>query len=451
VIDQRIYLKKKMFDFLFLQSDTKAMQQRRLLVVEEDFDLGFGDEARTSGLSNASSGRLSLPRMSCLPTNTATIVATPPDVDDDDIVPQSAPASRISTRARASATSVTSLTPRHSGADNEEVCQARSSTASVEIVEEAWPIVTVLIDGVTVAVSDCDGIPMLDEASLGTVELKVLERARLAADRINRKLREMISRQKRGANDGSSAEESLNGASGVRRSTTVCDSTSDDDDSSNDSSSSSSAEDVESSQESDDDDFGSRRKKRGGKTKTAKRAPPSTRKKSSADVTLEGRPTDTLTKPELQAILRAANLPISGRKSALLRRVRQQRPSGEQSFDARSPPLASEQLPSPTLGCTGSPHDARCSQQAPILQPPSPAPASTTTPLRTAPLIVEDATPVLHSNEPSSRSNERSVSIQDATPRGSEGGLTQKIGFVTPTRIFHSFRNLFSAVPEKSQ
>jgi hypothetical protein len=290
---------------------------------------------------------------------------------------------------------------------------------------------------------------MLDEASLGTVELKVLERARLAADRINRKLREMISRQKLGANECSSAEESLSGASGVRRSTTVCDSTSDDDDSSNDSSSS--AEDVDSSQESDDDDFGSRRKKRGGKTKTAKRAPPSTRKKSSADVTLEGRPTDTLTKPELQAILRAANLPISGRKSALLRRVRQQRPSGEQSFDARSPPLASEQLPSPTLdGCTGSPHDARCSQQAPILQSPSPASASTTTPLRTVPLIVEDATPVLHSNEPFSRSNERSVSIQDATPRGSEG-LTQKIGFVTPTRIFHSFRNLFSAVPEKSQ
>ncbi|CUG91282.1 Hypothetical protein, putative [Bodo saltans] len=414
-------------------------QKRRLLVVEEDTsDLGFGDTTRNSGLSDASSGRFSVPRLSCMPGSGASA--------HDDIIPMSVMSPRLSIASKESSRARYSVTPRHTVASagvNEEddhavrrEQSAQSSTSSVAIVEleESWPIVTVLLDGVAVAVSDSDGMPMLDDASLRSVSLKDLDRARLAAGRINRKLHEMIARLQRGETDDNSAKDCLEVDEN-------CQSTSGDESSSDEDEGSESDDEDEASASDDsfdsDEDFGSRRKKR-VKGKVAKRAPSSSVKKRSAqDVsTNEGRNTNNLTKQELQAILRAAKLPISGRKSALVRRVRDQRPAAE-------PPRVSHELSAAAVVTeshisSASPDPQRLSQRGHVA-------VSTNSEVdATQPQHINsyDATPLLHGTPASSHQRTES---EDSSSAMRHSSLTQKIGFVTPARIFRTIKSLFSS------
>lgn len=349
-----------------------AMKRRILLANEDDLsDLGFGAAVphRSSGISQASSGRLSASRLS--------------SVHRDE--QQRNSASPGHPRASGGASSSKA---QHIQAEVADDNIRSSSASSAELAEETWPIVSILINGITVAVSTNDGQPQLDDPSLSCVPLLELQRARLAADRITRKFRDMISQRER------DEAETVEGSS-------------------------SEVEDaLDSSDESffdSDSDFDARRKRRKKRTlNPKKKSCPSVKKHLDAEDSVE-----QLTRPQLQEILKAAKLKISGRKSMLVQRVRQHR---EGTSSAHAPPAVESHHPvCDLIEGHASPHRLSTPHT----------------------LSRHDEVPTA----PASDADKRCAVSESPSPRAS---LTQKIGFVTPSRIFKSFKDLFYSSPQSN-
>lgn len=421
------------------------MQGRRLLLAPEDDvgALGFlTSSPRTSGLSNASSGRFSVPRLTVAQPTAAPVNH---DNDEDDILPASA-----STRLR-----VASPSPQGSASkrcDNEEspacpksIPRSNTTTNSVEADDVVFPKLTLQIDGVLVAQTDDAGAAMLDEASLGTFSLEKLNQIRLATDRVSRKLKDMISRRQRGDTDSDNDEASQprrSQQSAVTATQTSNESSSDDSEDSSDESYSSESEAVYS-----DSDFGSRKKRRGyGRAgKAAKKALASSTKRDPP--AHDGRNAETLTKTEIQALLRQKSLPVSGRKSELVRRWQAHQPllPAAASMEALSPPADRTPHTATSTIAVAQTHASPAASTKATLVPRVAASAelAQSTPFRTLPLPVDDATPVLtQGTRPSVGSHRSSLGSAEETPTSrSSANLTQRIGFVTPSRIYTTLRD----------